>query len=75
MYLITVPDNMDLQTGSETVSINRQFWLKTYSGKEISSTKKDVYHKPGVRMESMYNRTAVFRKCHFDCIWKKWLSK
>ena len=61
---------MHLQTGSETMTINRQFLLKTDSA-EINSTKKYVYHKPGVRMESMYNRTFIVKKCAFGCIWKK----
>ena len=56
---------MHLQTGSETININRQFLSKTDS-EEINST-----HKPGVQMESMYNKTFIVKECAFDCIWKK----
>ena len=66
---------MHLQTGSETMNINRQFLLKTDSGKENSSTKNYVYQKPGVRVESMYNKTFVVKECAFDCIWKKMAIK
>ena len=51
---------MHLETGSETTTINRQFLLKTDS-EEINDTQKDVYHKPGVRVESMYNRRFIVK--------------
>ena len=65
---------MHLQTGSETITIKRQFLLKTDSGKEISLTKNYVYHKPGVPMESMYNTTAVFSRCAYGCRLRKQLT-
>ena len=66
MYLITGPDDMHLQAGAETVLMNRHTLRKTDSGEEFSLTERDVNLRPGVWMDSMYSRRAVYI-CAFKC--------
>ena len=58
---------MHLQAGAETILMNRHTLSKTYSGEDVSLTEKDVNLKPGVWMESMNSRHAVYRCVLYKC--------